>query len=77
MVIPAIYWLPLSRGHVPDVRRHRRERDRQPGSGLFAKRVGAGGWSTRPGLPRDACLEPVAWVGRWKFLNGWTKVWSC
>jgi hypothetical protein len=23
------------------------------------------------------CPEPVAWVGRWKFLNGWTKVWSC
>jgi hypothetical protein len=23
------------------------------------------------------CMEPVAWVGRWKFLKGWTKVWSC
>jgi hypothetical protein len=23
------------------------------------------------------CGEPVAWVGRWKFLDGWTKVWSC
>ena len=23
------------------------------------------------------CFEPVAWVGRWKFLKGWTKVWSC
>jgi hypothetical protein len=23
------------------------------------------------------CLEPVACVGRWKFLEGWTKVWSC
>ena len=23
------------------------------------------------------CPEPVAWVGRWKFLKGWTKVWSC
>jgi hypothetical protein len=23
------------------------------------------------------CMEPVAWVGRWKFLDGWTKVWSC
>jgi hypothetical protein len=22
------------------------------------------------------CMEPVAWVGRWKFLKGWTKVWS-
>ena len=22
------------------------------------------------------CMEPVAWVGRWKFLDGWTKVWS-
>jgi hypothetical protein len=20
------------------------------------------------------CME---WVGRWKFLKGWTKVWSC
>jgi len=20
------------------------------------------------------CMEPVAWVGRWKFLDGWTKV---
>ena len=23
------------------------------------------------------CPEPVEWVGRWKFLKGWTKVWSC
>jgi hypothetical protein len=23
------------------------------------------------------CMEPVAWVGRSKFLTGWTKVWSC
>ena len=23
------------------------------------------------------CMEPVAWVGRWKFLKGWIKVWSC
>jgi hypothetical protein len=23
------------------------------------------------------CMQPVAWVGRWKFLDGWTKVWSC
>jgi len=23
------------------------------------------------------CMQPVAWVGRWKFLKGWTKVWSC
>jgi hypothetical protein len=22
-------------------------------------------------------MEPVACVGRWKFLEGWTKVWSC
>jgi hypothetical protein len=22
-------------------------------------------------------MEPVAWVGRWKFLKGWTKVLSC
>jgi hypothetical protein len=22
-------------------------------------------------------MQPAAWVGRWKFLNGWTKVWSC
>jgi hypothetical protein len=22
-------------------------------------------------------MEPVAWVWRWKFLKGWTKVWSC
>ena len=20
------------------------------------------------------CMEPVAWVGRWKFLDGWKKV---
>jgi hypothetical protein len=20
------------------------------------------------------CPEPVEWVGRWKFLKGWTKV---
>jgi hypothetical protein len=23
------------------------------------------------------CPEPVEWVGRWKFLDGCTKVWSC
>jgi hypothetical protein len=23
------------------------------------------------------CMEPVAWARRWKFLKGWTKVWSC
>jgi hypothetical protein len=23
------------------------------------------------------CMRPVEWVGRWKFLKGWTKVWSC
>jgi hypothetical protein len=23
------------------------------------------------------CPEPVRWVGRWKLLDGWTKVWSC
>jgi hypothetical protein len=23
------------------------------------------------------CMARVAWVGRWKFLKGWTKVWSC
>jgi hypothetical protein len=23
------------------------------------------------------CVAPVAWAGRWKFLDGWTKVWSC
>jgi hypothetical protein len=23
------------------------------------------------------CVRPVEWVGRWKFLKGWTKVWSC
>ena len=23
------------------------------------------------------CMQPVAGVGRWKFLKGWTKVWSC
>jgi hypothetical protein len=23
------------------------------------------------------CMEPVEWVGRWKFLKGWTKVWLC
>jgi hypothetical protein len=22
-------------------------------------------------------MQPVTWVGRWKFLKGWTKVWSC
>ena len=22
-------------------------------------------------------MEPVAWVRRWKFLKGWTEVWSC
>jgi hypothetical protein len=23
------------------------------------------------------CMEPVEWVGRWKFMAEWTKVWSC
>jgi hypothetical protein len=23
------------------------------------------------------CMEQVTWVERWKFLKGWTKVWSC
>ena len=23
------------------------------------------------------CMRSVVWVGRWEFLNGWTKVWSC
>ena len=23
------------------------------------------------------CMQPVEWIGRWKFLTGWTKVWSC
>ena len=23
------------------------------------------------------CMAPVECVGRWKFLKGWTKVWSC
>jgi hypothetical protein len=23
------------------------------------------------------CMAPVEWVGRWKFLKCWTKVWSC
>ena len=23
------------------------------------------------------CMQPVTWVGRWKFLAGWAKVWSC
>ena len=46
--------------------------------GSWLKRVSAGGWSTRT-LPamRTHCPEPVAWVGRWKFLKGWAKVWSC
>ena len=26
---------------------------------------------------RTFCPEPVTWVGRWKFLKGWTKAWSC
>ena len=21
------------------------------------------------------CMQPVEWVGRWKFTKGWTKVW--
>ena len=23
------------------------------------------------------CMQPVEWVGPWKFMKGWTKVWSC
>jgi hypothetical protein len=22
------------------------------------------------------CMRPVSWVARWKFLEGWTNVWS-
>jgi hypothetical protein len=25
----------------------------------------------------EHCMPPVARVGRWKFLDGWLKVWSC
>jgi hypothetical protein len=25
----------------------------------------------------DALHAAGGWVGRWKFLDGWTKVWSC
>ena len=34
---------------------------------VYENPVGQGGHGT----------ELVAWVGRWKFLDGWTKVWSC
>jgi hypothetical protein len=30
-----------------------------------------------PGRPWDTLHAAVEWVGRWKFLDGWTKVWSC
>jgi hypothetical protein len=23
------------------------------------------------------CMQPVTWVGRWKFLRCWRRVWSC
>jgi hypothetical protein len=23
------------------------------------------------------CMEPVTWVGRWRFTKGWKDVWSC
>ncbi len=23
------------------------------------------------------CMAPLEWAGRWNFLRGWTKVWSC
>ncbi len=29
-----------------------------------------------PGRAWEHCMESVAWVGRWKFLDGWTEVWS-
>ena len=41
------------------------------------RRAAAGAWSTRTRRPPDALHDPVEWVGRWKFLKGWTKVWSC
>ena len=39
--------------------------------------VGAGEWSTRMSPATGHCMQPVEWVGRWKFLKGFTKVWSC
>jgi len=73
-------WLRSCGGHVPDLRRHRRERDRRhggprpirPGGPVLAK------WSMRTLSGRAG----TAWSrssgsGRWKFRKGWTKVWSC
>jgi hypothetical protein len=25
----------------------------------------------------EHCMEPLAWRGWWKYLAGWTRVWSC
>jgi hypothetical protein len=36
----------------------------------------AGGVPERAGH-RTHCMEPIACVGRWKFLKVWTKLWSC
>jgi hypothetical protein len=78
-VVPAIHWLPSAmtefaifggvdhRGTVGKV-----------APGLFAHEGRC--WRMiyeNPVGQSGHCMEPVAWVGRWKFLKGWTKVWSC
>ena len=40
------------------------------------KRPGFGSLANPVGHPTH-CMQPVEWVGRWNFLKGWAKVWSC
>jgi hypothetical protein len=53
----------------------------------FASCLGGGHSAREQSIPPSATRmipamertkwEAVAWIGRWKFLEGWTKVWSC
>jgi hypothetical protein len=46
--------------------------------GIFVQESGCWRMAARTQLARvGGCMEPVAWVRRWKFLKGWTEVWSC
>jgi hypothetical protein len=72
-VIPAIHWLPSGRGYVPDLRRHRRARDRRYWHrGSSFRKVGAAHGLREPGRTWDA-LDAAGGVGGPGEV-GWTKV---
>ena len=58
------------------LRRDRRERDRRHGGTgrLFARGSVLAHGSENPVTHGTHCMGQVEWVGRWKFLTGWTTV---